>query len=121
MIPMQPFKYNPKVNSGELRNRIDIYGNVKKVNELIETTYEYGKIKSIWAAVIPQTGSLQKQQADTILTNVTHKIIIRYAVGKGISKDMQIHFRGCKFEIKYILNPYFKNETLEIFCTEVME
>jgi SPP1 family predicted phage head-tail adaptor len=118
---MQPFKYKPKVNSGELRNRIDIYGNVKKVNELLETTYEYGKTASIWGAVVPQTGSLQKQQVETILTNVTHKIIVRYSAGKDITKDMQIIFRNKKFEIKYILNPYFANETLEFFCTEVME
>lgn len=118
---MQPFKYRPKVNAGDLRNRVDVFGNVKKVNELDETTYMFEKIKSIWADIVPQTGSLQKQVAETILTNVTHKIIVRYAAGKDITKDMQIHFRGHQFEIKYILNPYFSNEKLEIFCTEVIE
>ncbi|WP_078410283.1 phage head closure protein [Priestia abyssalis] len=118
---MQPFKYKPKLNSGQLRHRIDVFGNIKTVNELDETIYKFEKLKSIWAEIVPQTGSLQKQVAETILTNVTHKIIVRYAAGKDITKDMQIHFRNSKFEIKYILNPYFKNETLEIFCTEVME
>jgi SPP1 family predicted phage head-tail adaptor len=109
------------MNPGKLRHRIDIYGNLKVVNELNETSYKLGKIKSVYAAIIPQTGSLQKQQVETILTSVTHKIIVRYSSGKDITKDMQIHFRNTKFEIKYILNPFFKNETLEIFCTEVME
>ena len=52
---------------------------------------------------------------------MTHKIIVRYNSGKDITKDMQIYFNEHKFEIKYILNPYFKNETLELFVTEVIE
>ena len=74
----------------------------------------------MYAEVVPQTGSLMKQQADTILTNVTHKIIVRYVSGKGISKDMKIHFRNHKYEIKYILNSYFSNNTLEIFVQELI-
>lgn len=118
---MQPFKYVPKVNSGLLKHRIDVYGNIKTINKLHETSYQFQKINSVWAAIIPQTGSLQKQVADTILTNVTHKILVRYPSGKDITKDMKIHYRGSRFEIKYILNPYYDNETLEIFCTEVIE
>lgn len=108
----------------ELRHRIDIFANIKVQNEVRETTYEFKKINSIWAAIIPQTNQMQRQEkreAETILTNVTHKVIVRYHAGKDITKDMQICFRDHKFEIRYILNPYFKNETLEIFCTEVLE
>lgn len=117
---MQPFKYKPKVNTGDLRNQIDVFGNVKFENELGEKSYKFVKLKTIWASLVPQTGSLQNQAADTILANVTHKIIVRYSSGKDITESMQIHFRGKKFEIKYILNPYFLNETLEIFCQELI-
>lgn len=109
------------MNPGKLRHKIDIYGNIKGENELGETSCTFGKIKTIRAAVIPQTGTMQRQQVDTILTNVTHKIIIRYSAGKDITKDMQIYFKDHRFEIKYILNPYFQNETLEIFCQELMD
>lgn len=123
---MQPFKYKPKVNTGDLRHRIDVYGNVKYENELGETSFKFGKVKTIWANIIPQTGSLQKQTGDTILTNVTHKIEVRYAAGKDITKDMQIFFEDKnqkvhRYEIKYTLNPFFRNETIEIFCQELME
>lgn len=125
---MQPFKYKPKVNSGDLRNRIDIHGNVKVENELGETSYKFMKLKSVWAAIIPQTGSLQKQQADTILTNVTHKIEVRYSAVKSLVvkditelKNMQIFFEGRRFEIRYPLNPYERKEMVEIFCQEVLE
>lgn len=106
--------------SVDYRHRIEIHGNVEYENKLGEKSYKFDKLKTIWASIIPQTGSLQRQQAETILTNVTHKIVVRYNVGKDITKDMQIHFRNHKFEIKYILNPYFMNETLEIFVQEVL-
>jgi len=108
------------MNPSNLKHRIDIYANVKYENELGEEDYRFDKLKTIWADIIPQTGSLQKQQADTILTNVTHKIIVRYSAAHDITKEMQIRFRNHKFEIKYILNPYFNNETLEIFVQEVL-
>lgn len=110
----------PKRQTNKLRHRINVESNQETTNELEETTYKYMPFKTIWAEIIPQTGSLQKQQADTILTNVTHKIIVRYSAGNDITKEMRIQFRGHKFEIKYILNPYFKNETLEIFVQEVL-
>lgn len=106
---------------GELRHRIDIYGKTQVENELGELDYVYEKIKTIWAAIIPQTASLQKQQIETIVSNTTHKIIVRYGAGKDITQDMYIMFRNKRFDIKYILNPYFKNEFLEIFCVEVIE
>ncbi|MED3549963.1 phage head closure protein [Cytobacillus praedii] len=111
----------PKRQTNKFKHKIDVLGNVATVNELNEKSFRFEKIKSIWSDIVPQTGSLQKQAADTILANVTHKIIVRYSAGKIITKDMQLHFRGHKFDINYILNPYFKNETLEIFCTEVIK
>lgn len=124
---MQPFKYKPKVSSGELRNKIDVYGKVKYQNELKETAYKDGLLCSVWANVIPQTGKLQVQQVDTILTNVTHKIVIRYnQLVEGAYQDDQIKnslhvlYKGHRFNVKFILNPYFNNETLEIFCEEVI-
>lgn len=108
------------MNPAQLKHRIDIYGNIEYENAIGETSYKYDKIKTIWAAIIPQTASLQKQQADTILTNVTHKVIVRYSAGNDITKEMKIHFKNHKFDIKYILNPYFNNVTLEIFVQEVL-
>lgn len=108
------------MNPGDLRHRIKIHGNIKYTNDLGEEAEKFGKIKTVWADIIPQTGALQRQQADTILTNVTHKIIVRYTAGKDISKEMRIFFKGHEFEIKYIINPYFGNELFELFVQEVL-
>lgn len=107
-----------KINS--LSHRIDIYSKTEVKNELGEVDYEYSKLKTVWAEIRPQTGSLQQQQADTILANVTHKVIVRYDYCKDLTNDMYIMYREKRFDIKYILNPYFKNETLELFCEEVI-
>lgn len=102
--------------------KIDIFGKVETTNELNEKEHEFSKINSMWAKVIPQTGKLQKQAADTLLSNVSHKILVRYAAGKDITKDMYIMCKGQRFDIKYPpLNPYYSNEWLEIFCEQVVE
>src|SRR5690625_3715930 len=106
------------MDPGKLRNRVELFGRKKVENELGETEYQSTFLRKVWAQVIPQTGKLQAQQADTILSNVTHKIIVRYA--SDINKDMHIMYKGHRFDIKYILNPYFRNEFLEIFAEEVI-
>ncbi len=111
----------PKQQVNKLKKRISILGNVEVEDRLGETTYKFGPIKTIWAEIVPQTGSLHKQVADTILTNVTHKIKVRYTAGKDITKEMQIQYKEHIFEIKYILNPYFENKWLEIFVQEVLQ
>ncbi|WP_222126731.1 phage head closure protein [Paenibacillus sp. 32O-W] len=117
---MKPNKYDPYNHSGMFNKRINVYGKVKFTNDQGKTAYRDEKIKTIWANIVPQTGRLQTQQADTILANVTHKIIVRYDAGKDILNNMYLVYRDHRFDIKYILNPYFKNETLEIFVEEVI-
>ena len=107
--------------SNKLKKMVNVYGIVDGVNELGEVEKRYDIIKNISAAIIPQTASLQKQQADTILANVTHKVIVRHGSGKDITNDMKLKYRDKTFDIKYILNPYFNNEFLEIFCSELIE
>ena len=109
------------MNPATLRHRIQIHGKIPFENELEEMDYKEGKLFEIWASIIPQTGSLQKQQAETVLANVTHKIIVRYNAGKNITNDMWIEFRNKRFDIKFILNPYISDGFLEIFCSEVIE
>lgn len=107
--------------------RIEIHGNIEYINNLGEKAEKFGKIKSIWAEIIPQTGTLQRQQANTILTNVTHKIKVRYSAIKGIVDSdinklikMKIKYKNHQFDIKYAIDPYFNHEYVEIFVQEVL-
>ncbi|MEC0107266.1 phage head closure protein [Paenibacillus taichungensis] len=108
------------MNAGKMRGKISVWGKEEYKNDLKENDYRDALKMEIWAEIIPQTASLQRAAADTILSNTTHKIIVRYKSGKGIKQDMWIIFREHRFEIKYILNPYFRNQSLEIFCEEVI-
>jgi SPP1 family predicted phage head-tail adaptor len=115
------------MNKSNFRHRIDVYGKTKTTNELKETTYLNSKISTVWAEIMPQTGKLQNQQVETVLTQVTHKIIIRYNrqivqayQNEQTKNSMYILFKGHRFNIKFILNPYFRNEKLEIFVEEVI-
>ncbi|ULO09666.1 phage head closure protein [Paenibacillus sp. 19GGS1-52] len=106
---------------GKLDTKLTVWHNVKVQNEIHETSNQPEVFKEkLWASVIPQTGSLGKTVADTILVNVTHKVIIRYRSGKNITNDMWFMFGSHRLEIRFILNPYFADETLEIFCEEVI-
>ncbi|SDZ19276.1 phage head-tail adaptor, putative, SPP1 family [Tindallia californiensis] len=101
--------------------RVDVYAKGNKTNELMETKHEFTKVDSMWAKVIPQTGKLQNQQTETVLANVSHKVEVRYQAGKNITREMYLMCRGERFDIKYILNPYMKNEFLEIFCQQIIK
>lgn len=104
-----------------LNRRVELWGNdVKTTNELGEVDYITGKIKDLYVGIIPQTGNVMKSTADTILSNVTTKFICRYQSGKDITTDMWLMYAGKRHDIKYILDPYAKHETLEIFCEEVI-
>jgi len=127
------------LNPGELNRKIEIWGKIPFENELHENDFKNGKIKTIWAKIIPQTGSLIKQKnADTLLSNVTHKVIVRYNSVKDLKADdwlmyfekdtdRQIYLNdqdkkvGHRLDIKYMLDPYYKHEFKEIFCVESTE
>jgi len=98
---------------------MELWADVKDTNELLETSIKPKKLRIVWGEIIPQTGSLQRGQADTVISKCTHKIKMRYGSGKDIKEDMWLLYRGHRFDVRFILNPYFKNESLEIFVEEV--
>lgn len=110
-----------KIDPSKYNKRIEIWGKVSMINELLENDFENGKIKTIWSSIVPQTAKLQTQQADTIVSNTTHKITCRYSAAKDIKQDNWIVFNGKRFDINYILNPFEANVELEIFAENKVE
>lgn len=102
--------------AGKLNKKIELWGNVEtsEKNSINQNVWQEQKIKTMWAQIRPQTGSLLKRTAETELSRTTHKIIIRYTA--EIKPDMWFIYRGERYNIIYILNPYFNNSYLEIFC-----
>ncbi len=110
-----------KMNPGKLRHRIEIWGKKECTNTLEQTEYKDDAIKSVWAAIIPQTGRVLNAPADTILSNITHKIIMRYSAMPDLQPSMHFKHQGKRFDIEFILNPYERNEYLEVFARQVVE
>ena len=72
-------------------------------------------VATVWCQVVPQTGSLLNgRPGETKLSRTTHKVVIRYR--KEIADDMWLEIEGVRYDILYILDPYLKHISLEIFC-----
>ena len=108
--------------TSKLNRRVEVWRRAKSTtrNELNQFDYVDSKVKTIWAAVVPQTGTLlSNRPADTLLTQTTHKIICRY--DPLIKKDMWLIYEGERYDILYILDPYLSHDSLEIFCRVVTD
>lgn len=116
---------------GKKRHKAELWGNIRTKNELNEWEISPDKIKDIWCEIIPQTGNMSRQQGiETIISRTTHKFKINYKSGinivpdntdnPDISNDMWFKFRGKRFDILYMIDPYFAMEEWEIFTEEVI-
>lgn len=105
-----------------LNRKVEIWCNGKATekNELGQYDTVETKLKEIWAAVIPQTGSLLSgRSADTEFSQTTHKIVTRYR--RDLKPDRWFVYDGQRYNILYILDPYNNHERLEIFCKVVFD
>lgn len=103
--------------SDRLTNYIDVYGNVEVENELGEVDYDYRKIKSVWAEIVPQTGNVVKVLDTPDYASIKHKITIRNGAIPNLNNSMHFEYKGQQYDIDYF-NPNYKNRNLvEIICT----
>ena len=104
-----------------MKNRVTFYHNVRSDTRdalgqfpTVDTQYA-----TVWAAILPQTGSLLSgRTAETTLSRTTHKVITRYRA--DITPDMWIIADGVRYNILYIMDPNLDHERLEIFCEVVI-
>lgn len=107
--------------SSMLKNRLEIWGieTAKEKNRLGQYPKEEKKLFECWGAILPQNGGLLNgRPADTVLTRTTHKIITRYT--DKIKSSNWIMYKGVRYDIIYIQDPYLNGERLEIFCEVVI-
>lgn len=107
--------------SSMLKNRLEIWRveTATEKNRLGQYPKEEKKLFEVWGAILPQNGGLLNgRPADTTLTRTTHKIVTRYT-DKIKSSDF-IMYKGTRYDIIYIQDPYLNGERLEIFCEVVI-
>lgn len=104
-----------------LNNRIDLYSKMQTVNELGEKDYQYQCIKTVYAEILPQSGSEKTGQGNTLFSEISHKFVIRANAVKQLSNDMYIVFDGKKYDIKYFQPNYKYHSSIELYCKLVVE
>ena len=104
-----------------LRHRIDVYAKMESQTEFGEIKYDYKKVSSVWADIVPKSGRENSIQGDSIQVSVTHKITIRNGGIKEPRNDMYFEFRGQRYEVLYFMPHYKKNDLIEFYCKLIIE
>lgn len=107
--------------SSRLKNKIDVYDKVEFTNELDQTDYKYDKIKSVYAEITVQNGSLKDGQGNTTYADISHKIVVRSNVIPDLANDMYFIYKKQRYDIKYFVPNYKYQDSVEIFVSLVVE
>jgi SPP1 family predicted phage head-tail adaptor len=102
-----------------LNKRVDIWKRQEIQNELGQTAYTDFYVRTVWAQIIDQTGSMVFQQTETILTDVSHQVTMRYKSATDIAPGDFLKYEGKRYDIKYVTNPYESNWMIVLYCQEV--
>lgn len=100
------------MNPGELRHKIKF-----QIQDLEQESEVWNDVFSCWANVNPISGR-EYYQAETVNSDLTHRIRLRYR--KGITPDMRILYKDRIFYIVSVINEYEKNYALQLMCRELI-
>ena len=107
--------------SSRLNNKIDVYAKTLTTNELGEKDYAYAYSKSVWAEIVPGSGSVKSSQANSRYASISHTVTVRPEAIPNLCNDMYFIFKGQRYDITYF-NPNYKfRDSVEIFCELVIE
>ncbi|KZL93552.1 head-tail adaptor protein [Clostridium magnum] len=109
------------MNAGDLKHKIDIWGNVEVQNNAMEVDISPRKIKNVWASIIPLSGIVQTSQPNILVAKTSHKFRIRSNAFPLIKNDNWIIYKGIKYEIKYVQPDFKSNQFIEIFTEVITE
>lgn len=100
------------MDPGKLNHRITF-----QIQNLDSEEEEWNDIVTTWASINPISGR-EYYQAETINSDLTHKVRLRYR--RGITPDMRILYKDRIFHIVSVINEYEKNAILQLMCRELI-
>lgn len=100
------------MNPGELRYKITF-----QLQDLEQEVEKWDDVCTVWANIKPIAGK-EYYQAETIESELTHRIIMRYR--KGITPEMRVVYKGRIFYIQSVINDYERNVSLQLMCRELV-
>ena len=100
------------MDPGKLNKRITF-----QLQDLDLEDEDWKDIATTWANINPISGK-EYYSAETINSDLTHKIRLRYR--RGITPDMRVLYNGRIFYIISVINEYEKNTMLQLMCRELI-
>lgn len=105
-----------------LNRRVQVWRNGDTKNEVGQKSRATSTLlRTVWAQIVPKTGSMTYQQTETILTDVTHVVTMRYFASKDIDVGDYLVYDGRRFDIRYKMNVYEANWMIAFDCLEVQD
>ena len=106
-----------RINPGELRHRITIQKLNNSQNEYGEVSELQEDILNVRAGIYPISGK-EFFAAETVNSEISHKVKIRYI--EGIMPNMRIKFNNRIFSIESVINFQERNIELQLLCKELI-
>lgn len=108
------------MNPGSLRHRIELLRTGKTRNAWGELEDTETVVATVSASITGMSGKeLTDQDAGQTVTQMTHRIYMRYH--PGVTPEMKIRFEGRVFEILYVSNYKELDKTLYIMAKELYD
>ncbi|BDH62311.1 hypothetical protein MTP04_24410 [Lysinibacillus sp. PLM2] len=114
---MQPFKYKPKINSGDLRHRITFY---KPAGEIVDgwPSTEPSEYVTVWGKIQTQYGS---RIFNSDSTHLQDKKVVTIRYRDDIVDGMLVSIKGKMHEMASPpMNDNERNETITLIVKEVL-
>lgn len=105
------------MNAGELRHKITIQKLENSQDSFGQPVENWPDVVTVWASVNPIVGK-EFFAAETVNSEVTHRIRMRYK--SGITPSMRVKFKDRFFSIKSVINYQERNIELQLMCRELI-
>ncbi len=105
-----------EVNAGELRHRLAIQSKTNSVTAHGSFTENWSTDDTVYGAVLPLTGK-EFFADDSVESNVSHRIVIRYY--SGLTASQRFLWGSRAFNIVAVLNTEERNRKMLVMCLEV--
>lgn len=108
-----------RINAGEYRHVVTFQTREDKRNKYGEVIESWKNSFKARVGIYPISGR-EFYAAETVNSEVTHKLNMRYMPNQHISPDMRIDFNGRILQIISVINFQEKNVELQLLCKELI-
>ena len=103
-----------------LKNKVELWGNIPYENELGEFDRKHSKIKDLWVRIQFSNG-MSKNNSDKEESNSKLKFTVRNKSIPNLTSDMFFIYKNQKYCYDYHVPNYKYSDSIDIFCTLVVE